>query len=241
MTLYKASLIVLFYILSDYLKIRWYDYMPPYRECSSNDYYSSCKEYICFMTRPVLHSTSTLDAILSLQIAVAWAGEGLAQPKRLNWWRTDLVDEVGGGDLLHRLLPRTGRWASLSAARQAAIQVDRQYRQELVNSDSVRTLYFWGFDTDEALQDRLSDHKRSDKPLEHGLPLSMDMAQPFSTDAFEDILKIPGKAAEFKVVPGGRELIGNLPASLDLLAQNLAAALLPLAESYPMPFYRVDG
>ena len=37
-----------------------------------------------------------LDAILALQLTVAWAGEGLADPKRLEWWRTDLVDELGG-------------------------------------------------------------------------------------------------------------------------------------------------
>ncbi|MEH1827217.1 MAG: BrxE family protein [Nostoc sp.] len=41
----------------------------------------------------------TLDNILALQIIVAWAGEGICDPKRLNWWRTDLIDENGGGDL----------------------------------------------------------------------------------------------------------------------------------------------
>ena len=47
-----------------------------------------------------------LDAILALQLTVAWAGEGLSDPKRLDWWRTDLVDALGGGDLFARLLPK---------------------------------------------------------------------------------------------------------------------------------------
>ncbi len=50
-----------------------------------------------------------LDAILALQLTVAWAGEGLADPKRLDWWRTDLVDPMGGGDLFARLFPKTHR------------------------------------------------------------------------------------------------------------------------------------
>lgn len=29
------------------------------------------------------------------------------EPKRLNWWRTDLVDEEGGGKFFGRLLPKT--------------------------------------------------------------------------------------------------------------------------------------
>ncbi|MCY7406400.1 MAG: BREX-6 system BrxE protein, partial [Alkalinema sp. CAN_BIN05] len=78
-------------------------------------------------------STMVLDSLLSLQLLVAWSGEGLSEPKRLNWWRTDLVDEGGGGDFLLRLLPKTHQWAALSAVRQAAIQVDRQMRLESSN------------------------------------------------------------------------------------------------------------
>ena len=49
-----------------------------------------------------------LDKILALQIMVAWAGEGACEPKRLDWWRTDLIDEYGGGDLFTRF------WLELS-------------------------------------------------------------------------------------------------------------------------------
>ena len=38
-----------------------------------------------------------LDAILAIQLTVAWAGEARCDPKRLAWWDTDLVDPEGGG------------------------------------------------------------------------------------------------------------------------------------------------
>jgi hypothetical protein len=50
---------------------------------------------------------NVLDEILTLQLLVAWAGEGLSDPPRLGWWRTMLVDEFGGEDLFKRLTPRT--------------------------------------------------------------------------------------------------------------------------------------
>ena len=77
-------------------------------------------------------SSSTLDTILALQMTIAWAGEGLCEPKRLDWWRTDLIDEAGGGDLLKRLLPKTHQWAALEAVRSAAIQIDRRDRKSVV-------------------------------------------------------------------------------------------------------------
>jgi len=55
------------------------------------------------MSEPI--RDAILDTVLALQLTVAWAGEGLSEPPRLGWWQTDLVDELGGGDLLARLLP----------------------------------------------------------------------------------------------------------------------------------------
>jgi len=75
--------------------------------------------------------TAALDEILALQLTIAWAGEGLCQPKRLDWWRTDLIDDAGGGDLFARLLPRTKAWASLEAARIAAARADRAAREQM--------------------------------------------------------------------------------------------------------------
>ena len=72
-------------------------------------------------------TAAELDALLTAQIAVAWAGEGGDEP-RLGWWRTDLVDEYGGEDLFARLLPHTARWAVLQAVREAARRTDARLR-----------------------------------------------------------------------------------------------------------------
>lgn len=181
-----------------------------------------------------------LDKILALQITVAWAGEGACEPKRLEWWRTDLIDEDGGGDLFKRLLPKTHQWASLEAVRQAAIAIDRQKRSEMAKPDDVRTLFFWGFSVDEQLTERLSFHKRSKKQPVDTLPIPVDLYQPFSKAEFEIAIQIPNQKVEFKVVRGGRQVLGEMQKALDVQAKKLAAALLPLAESYPMPFYRLE-
>lgn len=108
-----------------------------------------------------------LDAVLMLQFFIAWAGEGLTEPPRLNWWSTQLLDKWGGEDLFKRLLPRTFEWALLEATRQVAMQADKQKRLNLAQPDRVCTLFFWGFGIDEQLEERLSLHKQNDsQPLD---------------------------------------------------------------------------
>lgn len=183
---------------------------------------------------------NTLDKILALQIVVAWAGEGVCDPKRLDWWRTDLIDENGGGDLLQRLFPKTHQWASLEAVRQAATQQDRRKRSDMAKPDAVRTLFFWGFSVDEQLTERLAFHKQNEaKPLDV-LPFLLDIYQPFSQADFEEAISIQQQKVDFKVVPSGREIFGEMLLCLDECAKKLAFALLPIVESYPMPFYRVE-
>lgn len=182
----------------------------------------------------------TLDNILTLQVIVAWAGEGDCDPKRLNWWRTDLIDENGGGDLLQRLFPKTHLWASLEAVRQAAIQQDRRKRLGMAKPDAVRTLFFWGFSVDEQLTERLAFHKQSGVNPVDALPFSLDIYQPFSQADFEEAISVPHQKVDFKVVPSGREIFGEMLKALDERAKKLAFALLPVVESYPMPFYRLE-
>lgn len=184
---------------------------------------------------------STLDAILALQMSVAWAGEGLCEPKRLDWWRTDLIDPAGGGYLFQELFPKTHAWASLEAVRKVAIAQDRQMRQQMAQPDQVHTLFFWGFAVDEQLDDRLLEHKRDRKNPVEGLPLPLDLGGQFTPANFEAAMRIPGRTIDFRVVPGGREIEDQMPEALELNARNLAAALLPLADQYPLPFYRLRG
>ena len=188
-------------------------------------------------------TNATIDKILTLQIMVAWAGEGGCEPKRLDWWRTNLIDEYGGGDLLQRLLPKTHLWASLEAVRLATIQVDRRKRQEMAQPDTVRSLFFWGFEIDEKLAERLAFHKQNKNkltPLEALPYFTINITQPFSETEFEEAIRIPNQKINFTVVPNGREIVGEIVTDLELRAKKLAAALLPLTDSYTMPFYRLQ-
>jgi hypothetical protein len=79
----------------------------------------------------------------------AWAGEKNARPQRLGWWRTDILDETGAGDLLSRLTPRTQEWAALEAVREAARSVDERTRRRSATPDRILTLFHFGFELDE--------------------------------------------------------------------------------------------
>jgi hypothetical protein len=97
---------------------------------------------------------SEVDFLLTAQLGVAWAGEGGEEP-RLGWWRSDLVSEFGGEDLLRRLLPNTWRWATLQGARAAAMRRDREIRTHDHDPDRLLTLFSLGFDVDERVEERL--------------------------------------------------------------------------------------
>ena len=181
-----------------------------------------------------------LDRILALQVLVAWAGETPDGTSRLNWWRTDMVDEGAGGYLLEELMPRTFRWASLEASLRAAVQADQQKRLDMAKPDAVRTLFFWGFGIDEQLADRLREHKHHQANPDDVLNLSMNVRETFSKDTFEAAVQ-RNPAPTYKVVPSGRQMTEPMPGGHDLCAAQLAAALLPLADSYPMPFYPLEG
>ena len=184
---------------------------------------------------------TALDQILALQLTVAWAGEGLCRPPRLGWWRTDLVDEAGGGDLFARLLPKTHLWASLEAVRWAAIHADRRGRAQVANPDSVRTLFHFGFTVDEMIEERLRTHKHAVRPPGEALPLPMDIRHTFSPGVFEQGLRLSEGSAQHQVVPSGRQMKGEMPSDPARAAQCLAAALLPLSERYPLPFYHLPS
>jgi hypothetical protein len=180
-----------------------------------------------------------LDAILATQFTVAWAGEGRCQPKRLGWWETDLIDPAGGGDLLARLLPQTHAWAALEAVREAARRADAKARAKMADPDRMRTTFFLGFEVDEQLNDRLAALKRESKTPADALPLALPLTDKFSPDALTAALR-HGDAA-FTVVPGGRQLKGARPESPVELVMRLSSALVPFAETYPLPFYKLEG
>ncbi len=181
---------------------------------------------------------ATLDAILAIQLTVAWAGEGRCSPRRLGWWETDLIDEAGGGDFLARLLPRTHAWASLEAVREAARRSDAKARGKMANPDKMRTLFFLGFELDEQISDRLAALKREDRLPSDVLPLPLPLTSSFSKEKL--VAALHGGDTAFNVVPGGRQLKGARPDAADAMVCRLARALVPLAEQYPLPFYKVE-
>lgn len=182
---------------------------------------------------------TTLDAVLATQLTIAWAGEGRSSPRRLGWWDTDLIDEAGGGDFLKRLLPQTHAWASLEAVREAARRTDAKARGKMADPDKMRTLFFLGFELDEQLGDRLGALKRGGRTPSEALPLPLPLTAEFSKDKLTAALQ--GGDAAFQVVPGARQLKGARPAEVDVMVRRLAAALVPFADQYPLPFYKLEG
>ncbi len=187
-------------------------------------------------------TTSDLDLTLTAQIAVAWAGEGGEVP-RLRWWQTDLVSEYGGEDLLKRLLPRTWPWAVLQAVRQAARRKDEELRGNASDPDQLVTLYRFGFELDEQIEERLQAHKRRGLPPVEALPglgevLGTTPHQPWDKAQFQEWVEAHGPV-QSEAVPTGRLLKGAMDRGLDRRVAQLVAGLAPLADSYPLPHFRV--
>lgn len=182
-----------------------------------------------------------LDAILSLQLTVAWAGEGRCKPKRFGWWDTDLIDPNGGGDFLSQLAPRTHQWAALSLAREAARRVDAKARSRHGDADALRSIYFLGFELDEKLDDRLAALKRSGLSPAAALSLPFALGAEFPAEKVAEALSAQAKVSFEKVPPVGRELGGAAPDAPDALVKALAAALVPIAPEYPLPFFRLGA
>lgn len=184
-------------------------------------------------------STSTLDAILTAQFAVAWAGEAGEEP-RLKWWKTHLVSEFGGEDLFKRLLPQTWQWAVLEAVREAARRHDLEARHKDADADKLLTLFHLGFEHDERLAERLADLKRSGVVPNEALPGLRDViTAAWSKAHFNDWVLGHGDAVVV-TAPVGRRLKGEVPASLELLVNKLVAALHPLADAWPLPHARLS-
>jgi hypothetical protein len=174
-------------------------------------------------------SDSSLDAVLALQLTIAWAGEGRSRPKRLGWWETDLVDPEGGGDLFARLTPQTAKWAALEAVREAARRVEARARARMADPDKMRAVFFLGFEVDEQLNDRLASLKRARRPPGDALRLPVPLGATFEKEKVIEALRAHGEAP-FAIVPGGRQLKGEMPAEPIDAVRRLAAALVPLAD-----------
>lgn len=181
----------------------------------------------------------TLDTILAYQFTIAWAGEALSEPPRLKWWRTAMVDDAAGGDLMLRLAPRTHEWASLEVVREAAILTDRKARQRMADSDKVRTLFFWGFEVDELLVERICQLKWSLKKPSETLPLALPLDMDFHQTSLEQAIRETAADVPYFLQSSGRELKSALPDDPAAAAKMLFGAMLPFSPEYPAPFFRI--
>jgi hypothetical protein len=179
---------------------------------------------------------SEIDFVLTTQFVVAWAGEG-GEEKRLGWWRSDLVSPYGGKDLFRRLLPSTWEWAVLQGALEAARRRDAELRRQDHNADRILSLFNFGFELDERIEERLQDLKRSGRRPYDAMPaLSNGIEPAWNREWFHDWIRGHG-AAEVVTTPTGRRVRGNPSTSLDQLARQLVAALDPLVDNYPLPHF----
>lgn len=185
-------------------------------------------------------STQTeIDKILSLQFIVAWAGELAQDPERLGWWQSDLVDALGGGEFFRRLVPATYKWAALQAAHQVARLVDDAARLQLPDPDQVRTLFFWGFETNEKLDARILQLKLQGLSPEVALNMPLALDSEWDRQAFSKFLESLPQNADYTSKREGRELKNPVSDCLAANVEQFAKALLPLDKTYPLPYFRV--
>lgn len=182
-------------------------------------------------------SKAALDRILTLQLAIGWAGEGQTDPPRLGWWRTALNYQFGGEALFKDLTPRTWRWAVLEAARAAARKVDAEARAQAADADHLVSLFRLGFELDEQLEDRLAELKRSTPEPSEALPELATLLASWDRGAFTTWLKGLG-TADVTASSIGRRLKGEPPADPTAAAQLLASAMAPITERYPAPHFK---
>jgi len=149
-----------------------------------------------------------------------------------------MSDEFGGEDLLRRLTPKTWQWAVLESCRAAAKRVDDAARRNADHADHLISLYRLGFEVDERLDERLLELKLDGLPPTEVFPGLAELFSDWSLELFESWIAECGEA-RFTTTATGRRLIGEMPQDVLAAATQLVAALLPIADNYGLPHFRV--
>jgi hypothetical protein len=71
------------------------------------------------------------------------------------------------------------------------------------------------------------------------LPLALPLTADFSREKLA--ASLGGGDVPFTVVPGGRQLKGKRPDAPEAAVARLASALMPLADQYPLPFFKLEA
>jgi len=178
----------------------------------------------------------SLDHALTAQFIVAWAGE-TGEEGRLRWWKSDLVSEFGGEDLFRRLMPQTWDWAVLQGAREAARRHDASVRDKDHHPDRLVSLFCFGFEIDERLDERVQELKRAGRVVSEALPGLVDVVgENWRRDSFAEWVAGHGEPGA-ETVPTGRRIKGEPPDDLGVMVDALLGNLAPLSDAYPLPHY----
>ena len=185
-----------------------------------------------------------LDEILSLQLAVAWAGEtGDEDEARLGWWKTDLISEFGGLALFKRVAPRTAHWVAYETAREAARRVDAERRSTDAKPDELRSLFHFGVTIDEQLDDRLLALKHGGAPPRKALPSLAELPEGWDPEAFATWLQRVSQDLKVKTKPEpcGLRVVKPPADSVDRARTFAAALSTKSASTYPCPHIRDEA
>lgn len=174
----------------------------------------------------------TLDDILALQILVAKAGE----TERLNWWRIDATDEAGGGDFFQRLVGSLSPMASTEAALKGAAAKELEIMQNASIDHEMVSLFHLPGELQIQVQERWGFYKKHPEQLPEALQQLIAHDWTFESSAFEATLAGIDKPS-YERSPLGRKVRGSQPTDPIDLVKNLAAVLLPLDTTYPLPYY----
>lgn len=185
----------------------------------------------------MLLTKTQLDDILTIQLSVAWAGEGRCDPTRLGWWSTALVDEFDGLDMLERIMPKTYKWAALEVVRRVARLLDDQERLKASDPDKVRSIFHLGFKIDEQLDDRLTWLKKNSKAPQEALPNMIGFKDEWVPEMWSQWFEAMNiESVAFKVTPGGRAIkVSNATNEPNQLIRQLLGTLHTPPEVYPTP------
>ncbi|MEQ1910556.1 MAG: BREX-6 system BrxE protein, partial [Vicinamibacterales bacterium] len=104
-------------------------------------------------------------------------------------------------------------------------------------ADRLLSLYSFGFELDERIDERLQDLKRSGRSPQEALPdLTGSIERVWDRGWFLDWVKGHGDV-ESTTTSLGRRIKGTMPQSLGEKSRKLVGALAPLADAYPLPHF----
>lgn len=190
-------------------------------------------------------SRTALEALLTVQFNVAWAGEADCQPPRFAWWKANLSEPANGGDLMRTIAPRSWAWGALVALREAGRRADHARAGADRGGDRFVSIFRVSADVDQQLGEHLGELRVSGVPPHEALPgllfrlTERDEDSAFDAAAFTAWARGLGPA-ERAETPRGWRLVAA-PADPARCVPKLAALLADATPgAWPFPHATID-